>query len=72
MCIRDSYEKVLEVLDGFNSDSEHPIVYEIKGDALIGLDKKELALDQYSLAMTNMQDESQKSLLKIKINKVSQ
>ena len=68
----ENYEKVLEVLDGFSSDSEHPVVYEIKGDALIGLDKKELALDQYSLAMANMQDESQKSLLKIKINKVSQ
>jgi predicted negative regulator of RcsB-dependent stress response len=48
------------------------MVYEVKADALAGLNKNELALAQYNLAMTNIQDESQKSLLKIKINKLTQ
>jgi len=48
------------------------MVFEIKGDALIGLKKEELALAQYNLALANMQDESQKSLLKIKINQLAQ
>ena len=44
------------------------MVYEIKGDALSGLGNTKLALDQYNLALQNMADESQKSLLNIKIN----
>ena len=69
---RGNYSNVLEVLENLNSDSEHPMAYEVKGDALVGLEKDELALNQYSLALRNMQDESQKSLLKIKINKLNQ
>jgi predicted negative regulator of RcsB-dependent stress response len=69
---KEKYSNALEVLDSLSSQSEHPIVYEVKGDALAGLDKTELALAQYSLAIGNTQDESQKLLLKIKINKLNQ
>ena len=31
-----NYTNVLEVLDSFASNSEHSMVYEIKGDALLG------------------------------------
>ena len=55
----------------FNSVSEHPLVYEVKGDALAGLNKNDLALDQYSLALENSQNESQQSLLKMKINQIN-
>ena len=48
------------------------MVYEVKADALAGLNKNELALVQYNLAIKNIQDESQKSLLKIKINNLTQ
>jgi len=68
---KENYSNALEVLESFNSESEHPLVYEIKGDALAGLKKNYLALDQYSLALENSQNESQKSLLKMKINKIN-
>ena len=68
----NNFSNALEVLKPLNSSSEHPMVYEVKADALAGLNKNELALAQYNLAMTNIQDESQKSLLKIKINKLTQ
>jgi predicted negative regulator of RcsB-dependent stress response len=67
-----NFLNALEVLEPLNSSSEHPMVYEVKADALAGLNKNELALAQYNLAITNIQDESQKSLLKIKINKLTQ
>jgi len=66
-----NYSSALGVLESFNSESEHPLVYEVKGDALAGLEKKDLALDQYSLALENSQNESQKSLLQMKINKIT-
>ena len=66
---KENYSNALKVLESFNSESEHPLVYEVNGDALAGLEKKELALDQYSLALENSQNESLKSLLKMKINK---
>ena len=69
---KEKYSNALAVLDSLNSESEHPMVYEVKGDALAGLGKTELALAQYSLAIGNTQDESQKLLLKIKINKLNQ
>ena len=65
-----NYTNVLEVLDSFASNSEHSMVYEIKGDALFGLKKAELAKEQYQLAIDNARDESQKSVLKIKINSI--
>tara|TARA_Y100001980_G_C14544738_1_gene323981 strand:+ start:1292 stop:1927 length:636 start_codon:yes stop_codon:yes gene_type:complete len=65
-----NFTYVLEVLDSFASNSEHPMVYEIKGDALLGLKKAELAVEQYQLAIDNSRDESQKTILKIKINSV--
>ena len=68
---KQNYSNALEVLDSFNSESEHPLVYEVKGDALAGLKKNNLALDQYSLAIENSQNESQQSLLKMKINKIN-
>ena len=68
---KENYSSALEVLESFNSVSEHPLVYEVKGDALAGLNKNDLALDQYSLAIENSQNESQKSLLKMKINKIN-
>ena len=68
----DNFLNALKVLEPLNSSSEHPMVYEVKADALAGLNKNELALVQYNLAITNIQDESQKSLLKIKINKLTQ
>ena len=68
----DNFLNALEVLEPLNSSSEHPMVYEVKADALAGLNKNELALVQYNLAIKNIQDESQKSLLKIKINKLTQ
>ena len=68
---KQNYSSVLAVLESFNSESEHPLVYEVKGDALAGLKKNDLALDQYSLALENSQNESQKSLLKMKINKIT-
>ena len=68
----DNFLNALKVLEPLNSSSEHPMVYEVKADALAGLNKNELALAQYNLAITNIQDESQKSLLKIKINKLTQ
>ena len=68
----DNFSNALAVLEPLNSSSEHPMVYEVKADALAGLNKNELALAQYNLAIKNIQDESQKSLLKIKINKLTQ
>lgn len=68
----NNFSNVLEVLEPLNSSSEHPMVYEVKADALAALNKNDLALAQYNLAITNMQDESQKSLLKIKINQLTQ
>ena len=68
---KENYSSALEVLESFDSVSEHPLVYEVKGDALAGLNKNDLALDQYSLALENSQNESQKSLLKMKINKIN-
>ena len=68
----NNFLNALEALEPLNSSSEHPMVYEVKADALAGLNKNELALAQYNLAITNIQDESQKSLLKIKINNLTQ
>tara|TARA_B100000965_G_scaffold63244_1_gene49043 strand:- start:889 stop:1533 length:645 start_codon:yes stop_codon:yes gene_type:complete len=68
---KENYSNALEVLESFNSSAEHPLVYEVKGDALAGLEKNKLALDQYSLALENSQNESKKSLLKMKINKIN-
>ena len=68
---KENYSDALKVLESFNSESEHPLVYEVKGDALAGLKKNDLALDQYSLALENSQNESQQSLLKMKINKIN-
>jgi predicted negative regulator of RcsB-dependent stress response len=68
----NNFLNALEALEPLNSSSEHPMVYEIKADALAGLNKNELALVQYNLAIKNIQDESQKSLLKIKINNLTQ
>tara|TARA_B100001564_G_scaffold303270_1_gene271339 strand:- start:49 stop:693 length:645 start_codon:yes stop_codon:yes gene_type:complete len=68
---KENYSNALKVLESFNSESEHPLVYEVKGDALAGLKKNDLALDQYSLALENSQNESQQSLLKMKINKIN-
>ena len=65
-----NFTNVLEVLDSFASNSEHSMVYEIKGDALVGLKKNELAIEQYKLAIDNASDESQKSILNIKINSI--
>tara|TARA_B100001287_G_scaffold161843_1_gene136091 strand:+ start:1029 stop:1664 length:636 start_codon:yes stop_codon:yes gene_type:complete len=66
----DNYTNVLKVLDSFASNSEHSMVYEIKGDALVGLNKVELAKEQYQLAIDNARNESQKSILNIKINSI--
>lgn len=69
---KNNYSNALKALESFNSDSEHPLVYELKGDALLGLEKNNLALDQFSLAIENTIDESQKSLLKMKVNNITQ
>ena len=69
---KNNYSNTLKALESFNSDSEHPLVYELKGDALLGLKKNNLALDQFSLAIENTIDESQKSLLKMKVNNITQ
>ena len=69
---KNNYSNALKALEFFNSDSEHPLVYELKGDALLGLKKNNLALDQFSLAIENTIDESQKSLLKMKVNNITQ
>ena len=68
---KENYSNALKALESFNSESEHPLVYEVKGDALAGLKKNDLALDQYSLALENSQNESQQSLLKMKINQIN-
>jgi predicted negative regulator of RcsB-dependent stress response len=69
---KNNYSNALKALESFNSDSEHQLVYELKGDALLGLKKNNLALDQFSLAIENTIDESQKSLLKMKVNNITQ
>ena len=69
---KNNYSNALKSLESFNSDSEHSLVYELKGDALLGLEKNNLALDQFSLAIENTIDESQKSLLKMKVNNITQ
>ncbi|NBW83956.1 MAG: hypothetical protein EBR50_01280 [Proteobacteria bacterium] len=68
---KQNYSSALAALESFNSKSEHSLVYEVKGDALAGLNKNDLAIDQYSLALENSQNESQKSLIKMKINKIT-
>lgn len=67
---KNNFSNALQILESFNSGTEHPLVYEVKGDALVGLDKNTLALDQYSLALQNTKNESEQSILKIKINKL--
>ncbi len=68
---KQNFSDVLAVLESFSSSSEHPLVYEVKGDALVGLAKNNLALNQYELALQNSRNESQKSLIKMKINKLN-
>ncbi len=68
---QNNFSSALEVLESFSSNTEHPLVYEVRGDALIGLEKDSLALDQYSLALQNTQNESEQSILKMKINKLN-
>ena len=68
---KQNYSSALAALESFNSKSEHSLVYEVKGDALAGLNKNDLAIDQYSLALENSQNESQKSLIQMKINKIT-
>ena len=68
---QNNFSNALEALESFNSNNEHPLVYEVKGDALIGLEKSSLALDQYALALKNTQNESEQSILKMKINKLN-
>jgi predicted negative regulator of RcsB-dependent stress response len=68
---QNNFSSALEVLESFSSNAEHPLVYEVRGDALIGLEKDSLALDQYSLALQNTQNESEQSILKMKINKLN-
>ena len=51
-----NFASALEALESFNSESEHSMVYEIRGDALSGLGKTKLALDQYNFALQNMTD----------------
>jgi predicted negative regulator of RcsB-dependent stress response len=67
---KNNYSNALQVLESFNTNAEHSLIYEVKGDALTGLNKNSLALDQYSLALQNSQNESEKSILKMKINKL--
>ena len=52
----NNFLNALEALEPLNSSFEHPMVYEVKADALAGLNKNELALTQYNLAITNIQD----------------
>ncbi len=61
---KQNYSSALAVLESFSSESEHPLVYEVKGDAYAGLKKNNLALDQYALALENLQNESQKATFK--------
>ena len=68
---QNNFSSALKVLESFSSNTEHPLVYEVRGDALIGLEKDSLALDQYSLALQNTQNESEQSILKMKINKLN-
>ena len=68
---KSNYSKALEALESFVSNSEHSLIFEVKGDALVGLNKNELALDQYSFALENAQNDSQRSLLKMKINNIA-
>lgn len=67
---KSNYSKALEALESFDSNSEHSLIFEVKGDALVGLNKNELALDQYSFALENAQNDSQRSLLKMKVNNI--
>ena len=67
----NNFSNALDVLEPLNSTTEHPIVHEVKADALAGLNKNELALAQYNLAIINMEDGLQKSLLKTKINQLT-
>ena len=53
---KQNYSSALAALESFNSKSEHSLVYEVKGDALAGLNKNDLAIDQYSLALENSQN----------------
>ena len=41
---KKNYSNALKVLESFNSESEHPLVYEVKGDALAGLKKNDFCL----------------------------
>ena len=65
-----NFKNALSVLESFDSESEHYLVYELKGDALAGLQRSDLAKAQYSKAIEKAQTESQKSLLRIKINSI--
>ena len=65
-----NFKNALSVLESFDSESEHYLVYELKGDALAGLQRADLAKAQYSKAIEKAQTESQKSLLRIKINSI--
>ncbi len=65
-----NFKNALSVLESFDSESEHYLVYELKGDALAGLQRADLAKAQYSKAIEKAKTESQKSLLRIKINSI--
>ncbi|MBD63248.1 MAG: hypothetical protein CMD68_04115 [Gammaproteobacteria bacterium] len=68
---KSNYSKALEVLESFDTNSEHTLIYEVKGDALVGLKKNELAIDQYTYALENARNDSQRSLIKMKINNIA-
>ena len=50
----NNFLNALEALEPLNSSFEHPMVYEVKADALAGLNKNGLALVQYNLSLIHI------------------
>ena len=64
------FEDALAVLEKYSSD-EDPYTHELKGDALSGVGKDDLALQQYQSAFEKYTDSGLRNLVELKINNLN-
>ena len=66
----EKFEDALAVLEKYSSD-EDPYTHELKGDALSGAGKDDLALQQYQIAFEKYTDSGLRNLVELKINNLN-
>ena len=68
----ENFSEALGALEPLKSSDQHPMIFELKGDALAGMNKIELAITQYNLALESTPNKQNQSMVKIKINNLTQ